>query len=297
MALSILNDLLNYDKLEDGALLIEPKRVAALPFILKSAEALNLQVKEKGLILTFDLDDAHSCTAPNFGINSESYETKLYGLSNESSWGVRSCCLSSADVINVDTHKMNQVIGNLVSNAIKFTPAGRSIIVRARKVVPDQQYGSSTRSTSVVGKANHDDSLDRASSFIRSFYYQIFCCASELETDFQSDVRAGRYTDSHRLRESPAQSASSSSGYLVLEVIDSGVGMASEDSKRLFKEIVQFNPSKLQVNTSGRIYFTFTALYTNGGNTSYTCTAILFYPLSFSTLLNSALFSSLPSCY
>ena len=36
-------------------------------------------------------------------------------------------------------------------------------------------------------------------------------------------------------------------GTLVLEVIDSGVGMAAEDSKRLFKEVIQFNPSELQV--------------------------------------------------
>ena len=36
-------------------------------------------------------------------------------------------------------------------------------------------------------------------------------------------------------------------GTLILEVIDSGVGMAAEDSKRLFKEVIQFNPSELQV--------------------------------------------------
>ena len=37
-------------------------------------------------------------------------------------------------------------------------------------------------------------------------------------------------------------------GTLVVDVIDSGVGMASEETKRLFKEIIQFNPSELQVN-------------------------------------------------
>ena len=40
-------------------------------------------------------------------------------------------------------------------------------------------------------------------------------------------------------------------GTLVLEVIDSGVGMAAEDSKRLFKEVIQFNPSELQVCLCG----------------------------------------------
>ena len=37
-------------------------------------------------------------------------------------------------------------------------------------------------------------------------------------------------------------------GTLIIDIIDSGVGMALEESNRLFKEIVQFNPGELQVN-------------------------------------------------
>ena len=36
-------------------------------------------------------------------------------------------------------------------------------------------------------------------------------------------------------------------GALVLEIIDQGVGMTSEEYKLLFKDIVQFNPQELQV--------------------------------------------------
>ena len=36
-------------------------------------------------------------------------------------------------------------------------------------------------------------------------------------------------------------------GTLIIDIIDSGVGMALEDANRLFKEIVQFNPGELQV--------------------------------------------------
>ena len=36
-------------------------------------------------------------------------------------------------------------------------------------------------------------------------------------------------------------------GTLVMEVIDSGVGMLPDQTSRLFKEIVQFNPGELQV--------------------------------------------------
>jgi signal transduction histidine kinase len=260
MALSILNDLLNYDKLEDGTLLIEPKKVVALPFILESTEVLNLQVKEKGLILTFDLDDSSPCAPPNLGVNSDGYNVKRYGMSNEAPWGVSSC-LSSTDFINVDPHKMNQVIGNLVSNAIKFTPAGQGIIVKARKVVPDNFNGASTRSTSIAGKAR-DRAPNRLSSLLRSLHSSMFRGASVMDTDVGMDARGGICTEKHRRplaannsnsnsnNSSYSGGSCSSSGYLVLEVIDSGVGMAPEDSKRLFKEIVQFNPSKLQVQCS-----------------------------------------------
>jgi hypothetical protein len=42
-------------------------------------------------------------------------------------------------------------------------------------------------------------------------------------------------------------SADEDYGVLVLDVIDSGVGMAPEDSRRIFNEVVQFNPGELQV--------------------------------------------------
>ena len=44
-------------------------------------------------------------------------------------------------------------------------------------------------------------------------------------------------------------------GMLVMDVIDAGAGMAPEDSKRLFKEIIQFNPSELQVHHHINVFF------------------------------------------
>jgi signal transduction histidine kinase len=66
----------------------------------------------------------------------------------------------------------------------------------------------------------------------------------EKERDLESGLT---YTDSVPVTRTMTENAADL-GTLVLEVIDSGVGMAVEDSKRLFKEVIQFNPSELQVS-------------------------------------------------
>jgi signal transduction histidine kinase len=39
-----------------------------------------------------------------------------------------------ASTLDIDVRKMSQVIRNLVSNAIKFTPEGGVVVVRARHI-------------------------------------------------------------------------------------------------------------------------------------------------------------------
>jgi hypothetical protein len=67
--------------------------------------------------------------------------------------------------------------------------------------------------------------------------------SKEKERDLESGLI---YTDSIPVTRTMTENAADL-GTLVLEVVDSGVGMAVEDSKRLFKEVIQFNPSDLQV--------------------------------------------------
>ena len=260
MALSILNDLLNYDKLEDGTLLIEPMRVVALPFILNCTEVLHLQAKEKGLRLTFDVEDKDDISeknldgtrdpgCPHFGCLSDMDAFDCTDISP-----TQMSCLSDSDYINVDPYKMNQVIGNLISNAIKFTPAGQSVTVKARKFVPDTRWSSypASHQSSQAEMSLSEDS--RSNSYLRRVQEYFSFSSSVKKSEKRSEKKDKRKEDDGNdagrcLRSSAFLNfAPNNSGFLILEVIDSGVGMAPEDSKRLFKEIVQFNPSKLQVS-------------------------------------------------
>ena len=51
----------------------------------------------------------------------------------------------------------------------------------------------------------------------------------------------------------PPFSSTYPNGALILEIIDEGVGMEPDDYKKLFKSIVQFNPSELQVQFSYKL--------------------------------------------
>jgi signal transduction histidine kinase len=262
MALSILNDLLNYDKLEDGTLLIEPMRVVALPFILNCTEVLHLQAKEKGLWLTFDVEDKDDINEKNLdGMRDPEYPHFgcLSGMDASACTDIsptQRSCLSDSDYINVDPYKMNQVIGNLISNAIKFTPSGQSVTVKARKFVPDTRWSSypASHQSSQAEMSLSEDS--RSNSYLRRVQEYFTFSSSEKKSEKRSEKRSEKKgkkeddgNDAGRCLRSSAflNFAPNNSGFLILEVIDSGVGMAPEDSKRLFKEIVQFNPSKLQV--------------------------------------------------
>jgi signal transduction histidine kinase len=131
---SILNDLLNYDKLEDGTLAIESKTMIALPFIVTAAKILLLQAEEKGVDLIFDVKHTGSITTDKLLDRSITTGDEL------------SEYLSHEDYFCVDPYKMAQIIRNLVSNAIKFTPGGKSVIIKIRKkinhsLIPSSVHG------------------------------------------------------------------------------------------------------------------------------------------------------------
>lgn len=103
IAVEILNDLLNYEKLSTGVLQLEKSLHYPVPFLLKVVTPLQIQASEKNIQFNVFVEvlQAHQ-------------EAQLRGYQ---------ACLDKA--------KMGQVIRNFVSNALKFTPIGGTVDIRA----------------------------------------------------------------------------------------------------------------------------------------------------------------------
>ncbi len=100
IALNILNQLLTYDKLNAGMLQLENKQLTISQLLESNMKLFTMHAQQCSI--TFLLDRC------NVGMD------ELY--------------------VYVDEHKICQVIRNLLSNAMKFTPKGGSVVIRVQWV-------------------------------------------------------------------------------------------------------------------------------------------------------------------
>lgn len=93
VAVTTLNDLINYDKIETKTFTIEKKLVNISSVAEKTVSLLTPQAKEKGVNILFEAQ--------------EMVGVRVYG----------------------DSVKLAQVVRNLTSNALKFTPTSGTVSV------------------------------------------------------------------------------------------------------------------------------------------------------------------------
>ena len=146
-SIEILNDLLCFDKLESGMLELNKHDVKILSFLTDSVNMFTSQAKELGVSLSIMLGERNDPNATR---------------------------VLDTDTISMDKFKMDQVMRNLLSNALKFTPKKGSIIVRA----------SFIRKEGAMFNA-HDIALKTSSilscSYILSIFYGFYCfCSGKL---------------------------------------------------------------------------------------------------------------------
>jgi signal transduction histidine kinase/CheY-like chemotaxis protein len=111
-AVMILNDLLNYDKIENGTLQLEVGDVEIISLVEKNVHKFQLQATNKKITLSFRVN---ACRCGTFQEYHPGNGSALFQPRNAVVFG--------------DEMRLGQVVGNLISNAIKFTPSGGNIEV------------------------------------------------------------------------------------------------------------------------------------------------------------------------
>jgi signal transduction histidine kinase/CheY-like chemotaxis protein len=111
-AVTVLNDLLNYDKIESGTLKLELGTVDIWGMIKSTVRQFQIQAANKKIDMDLAFDDQN-----------EKEDEK-----EEENGGINDLC--RYNVIG-DEVRLTQVIRNLISNALKFTPVSGSIKITA----------------------------------------------------------------------------------------------------------------------------------------------------------------------
>lgn len=215
-AINILNDLLQYESIDAGKLVLAQEEKSVHLLLNNRLTPLTLLAKKHNIDLI--IDDHACCTdykvlthtlclsfiyslyfSPSFTLNfsspffSFSFFCVLFSLTTFIQLKSKRCSHDFLDpstlLVYIDIFKIDQVIRNLVTNAMKFTAGGGKICIRTSLVNRD------------VGARGH---------FL---------------ANGKSNVVVGQ---------------------LRIEVIDSGIGISLENSKKVFGEFVQFDPNANQ---------------------------------------------------
>ena len=223
--MDILNDLLCLDKMESGIMEVHKHVVPVMPFIFDCVGMFSAQAREGCVSMSVVTD-----TAPSTDTSDR--------ISNPCD-SLLHLPLRESDIVYIDRFKMDQVVRNLISNALKFTPKG----------------GSVTLTASFVPNPTADPVLLKGNSFTSSRPETMMTKM----VDFAKKIPIPRSKKSSKIHLGPDYlegdlnstdegevAPTTISGKLFIVVKDTGAGMLEEDYSRLFKEIVQFNPEILQ---------------------------------------------------
>ena len=132
MAINILNDLLLYENIDSGSFTLSLKRLS-IHNVLRDHLRPYFMISQK-YNLTLTVEDKVSVT-------------EFYNSNSENNLNYLG--LLSSLYINIDIHRVDQIIRNLVTNACKFTRSGGNISIGFTYNAKD--YSVTTAADSIVG--------------------------------------------------------------------------------------------------------------------------------------------------
>jgi signal transduction histidine kinase len=124
-ALDTLNDLLTFEKLDSGILDLHKEELGAAEFVTDCVRMFGAQAKAKKVTL----EVKELSVDQHLDRNQHLDQDQEAGGGPSHSRRAPALPLRSHDMISLDKFKIAQVIRNLISNALKFTPAGGSVTV------------------------------------------------------------------------------------------------------------------------------------------------------------------------
>ena len=270
-AVDILNDLLCFEKLDSGPLELHKEEIPALKFVKDCVSMFGVHARSKEITINVD----YAGKSRGGGLMAHAGD-EVVMVPEEEKYP-----LNDNELIDLDKFKMSQVIRNLVSNALKFTPRGGVVTVRVHfvpgEIIPAVEEGSgnpqrrfSVTSILVSSFKKTVGKLFRGFSKMMIARNDSRVLATHLDTHLHENLpnnaprrRSSPVGNHHKgtmdrrrssafvaRKATPSHADIHSSGFirgrLVVEVVDSGAGISEENQRRLFHEIVQFNPEKLQ---------------------------------------------------
>eukprot|EP01041_Mallomonas_annulata_P002223 gene2223-4321_t len=194
IALSILNDMLLLDKVNSGSLQLNKTMFDPWTAVRDTIQSMMIQARESGV------------------------EIK-YGGSQDILPG-----LLQNYVIDGDKAKLDQVIRNLLSNALKFTPQGKCVHINID-----------------IEKTNMKTNMNMN---MKTLFYSSRSSIFKLNTNININSGCNKKNKIH-----PQQSTSNqdlSNHMLRIEVMDEGIDISAEDQQKLFNQEIHFSPGELQ---------------------------------------------------
>jgi signal transduction histidine kinase len=134
-SIDILNDLLVYDQVEEGHLILKQRHVKIIDCLQKISKPFQLQATDAGIHFTF-IGSSRSTNLLE-GNGSEGTSGNRNGNAEEEIESDSDSDGIGDIVVCIDTFKMAQVIRNLLSNAFKHTSQGGFVRVNVRVINRD----------------------------------------------------------------------------------------------------------------------------------------------------------------